>query len=37
MKPTDGLIHSRLKECFTIQIRKEWKTFISKLAVSSKL
>ncbi len=37
MKPTDSLVHSRLKECFNIQVRKEWKVFVNRLAVSRKL
>ena len=28
MKPSESLIHSRYKECFDLQIRKEWKNFI---------
>lgn len=37
MKPTDSLIHSRLKECFTIQVKKEWKNFIENLQKNKKL
>lgn len=31
MKPTESLIQSRFKECFTIQIRNKWKNFIDSI------
>lgn len=37
MKPTESLIHSRFKECFAIQIRKEWKIFMELLENDVKL
>lgn len=36
MKPTDQLIQSRLKECFAIQIKSKWKSFIESLLQSDK-
>ncbi len=37
MKPSVSLINSRLKECFALNIRKEWKIFIDNLLKSQKL
>lgn len=38
MQPTESLIHSRFKECFTIKIpMKEWKTFVENLVSNEKL
>ena len=31
MKPNESLVHSRYKECFDLQIRKEWKNFIVQI------
>ena len=37
MKPSESLVHSRYKECFDLQIRKEWKNFIVQICKNQKL
>lgn len=37
MRPSESLVHSRLKECYDLSIRKEWKGFVEALSKSAKL
>lgn len=36
MKPTESLVQSRLKECFTVQIKNKWKGFVESLLTNEK-